>query len=181
MSPAEEFQEFLDGAVDFVMWATSPTPEETAGDSVGFTEEYEFAEGQLQLLRTVVASAARRFFVSWYVELRSASQVAEWDDLGHRFARAMEGMESCFDDWDMPEVEVELLESDAREYEGTLQVYLESGMVHVEPGGITALDEGLSVEVVEALLVLRKVRWLYEAADGRRRLEGEWEEVTGGW
>lgn len=207
-TPATNYREFLRGALDAAWWATTPTPEDD-DDSVTFADEAEPADGAEDWLRAVVHAAARGFFVEHYPALsivaRSRAVTEGWAECGHCFILDAEGHGSGFCDRDAPDELCEALADAAREYEGTVNLYVEGGVVKVEPGNVTApltaekatLDPLVSgaLEHVDGGALQWGAAWdglpepkcyssegaLWRALSAVRSVRGEGEEVRVGW
>ena len=142
-----QFDKFLDGALDAALWSNHPTPPEGHNDPVEYADEYDPAPGAIHTLRAVIAAAARPFFVEQYPRLlvmaREAAVREGWAEVGHCFMLDAEGHGTGFMDRAVPRYITEPLSDAAREYEGTVNLYLdEEGLLRVEPGNVIPPEEG---------------------------------------
>lgn len=145
-----QFDRFLDGAVDAALWSNHPAPPEGHDGPVEFADEYEPAPGAIRTLRAVIADAARPFFVEQYPRLlvmaREAAVREGWAEVGHCFMLDAEGNGTGFMDRAVPRYITEPLSDAAREYEGTVHLYLdEEGLLRVEPGNVIPPEEGAEI------------------------------------
>ena len=200
-TPAANYREFLRGALDAAGRATTPTPKDD-DDSVTFADEAEPADGAKDWLRAVVHAAARGFFIEHYPALsivaRSRAVSEGWAECGRCFILDAEGHGSGFCDLDAPDELSEGLADAAREYEGTVNLYVEGGVVsapltaekatldplvsgaleHVDGG---TLQWGASWDGLPEPKVYSSEGALWRALLAVRSVRGEGEEVRVGW
>lgn len=147
----EQFKEFLDGACEAALWSTVPAaPNESAMLHMDYADAFQAGPEFWNQLRGVVAHSARQFFAEQHQDLVDTHLATDrhWEDLGHDFHLSAEGHGAGYWDREDPDQDrAERLTDAARQYEGYLQLYLDTDLqLHVDTGNVVSFTEELFLD-----------------------------------